>query len=163
DAPSQTSAARRWPPSTGLRPRGATAAAAPGSAAGCAAPRRRSSSSQTRRPGCGRAPGAGAHPVPAPGRHPAMPWPGRAACLPSARPPRTGRSGAPSGRRRLMLPGPFAVGGPPGLRALLEISPRELAGAFGLELVVEGLGIMVVDEDEERAVVQIVEGLKDQW
>src|SRR5699024_8214655 len=51
----------------------------------------------------------------------------------------------------------------PGLGAFFEILPGELAGMFGLELVIQWLGIVIVDQYERGAVVQTVVGLEDQF
>src|SRR5689334_13197149 len=42
----------------------------------------------------------------------------------------------------------------PGLGALLQILPGELPRLFGIELVIERLGIVVVDQDERLARLQ---------
>src|SRR5690606_5495567 len=51
---------------------------------------------------------------------------------------------------------------PPGLRALLQVLPAERAGVFGGELVVQRLGVVVVDQDEAVPSAERVVGLEDQ-
>src|ERR1035437_3403623 len=51
---------------------------------------------------------------------------------------------------------------PPDLWSLLEVVPGELAGVLRRELVVQRLGVVVVDQHEARAGFQRCEGLDDQ-
>ncbi|CDX53615.1 hypothetical protein MPL3365_180222 [Mesorhizobium plurifarium] len=49
----------------------------------------------------------------------------------------------------------------PDLRPPFEIGPGELPGMFRLELVIERLGIMIVDENELPAKSQFIDELED--
>src|SRR6185437_10531414 len=51
---------------------------------------------------------------------------------------------------------------PPYLRSLLQVLPGELAGVLGLELVPQGLRIVVVDQDVPVAGCERAERLEDQ-
>ncbi len=50
----------------------------------------------------------------------------------------------------------------PNLRSLLEVVPRELPGPFGLELIVERLGVVVIDQNERLARVKRLECAEDE-
>src|SRR6185312_4143074 len=49
----------------------------------------------------------------------------------------------------------------PSLRSLLQIGPGKLLRIFRFELIIERLGIVIVDEDERRSGPQIIHKLKD--
>lgn len=51
---------------------------------------------------------------------------------------------------------------PPYLRTLLEVLPGELTGVLSLELVLQRLGVVVVDEDEALAGIEVLVGGEDQ-
>jgi hypothetical protein len=51
---------------------------------------------------------------------------------------------------------------PPGLRSAFEIFPFEFTGILGLELVIQRLGVMVVDQLKTLPGLEFFKGSKDQ-
>jgi hypothetical protein len=50
----------------------------------------------------------------------------------------------------------------PNLGSLLQVIPRELARKLSLKLIVEGLGVVIVDQEERLTGMQLVERFENQ-
>src|SRR5512139_3240624 len=67
--------------------------------------------------------------------------------------------GGPSGAARRYA----ANANPPHIRTAFQVFPAELAAVFGLELVIERLGVVVIDQEQGFARSQFGEGAEYQW
>src|SRR5574340_45413 len=67
--------------------------------------------------------------------------------------------GGPSGAARRYA----ANANPPHIRTAFQVFPAELAAVFGLELVIERLGVVVIDQEQGFARSQFGEGAENQW